>query len=99
MKLRMKKMPRPLDCSRFSGASGSATSTGSKPSPSSVMRMTSAVGAAAGSSENSTVTSFEGSKRLPCLMALITDSRTDTPTQCVASSSRPPIALNRSLTT
>ena len=33
MKLRMKKMPRPLDLSRFSGASGSAISSGSKPSP------------------------------------------------------------------
>ena len=99
MKLRMKKMPRPLERSRFSGASGSATSTGSKPSPSSVMRITSAVGAAAGSSENSTVTRFEGSKRLPCLMALITDSRTETPTQWMASSSSPPSALRRSLTT
>ncbi len=63
------------------------------------MRMTSAAGAAAGSSENSTVTTFEGSKRFPCLMALITDSRTDTPTQWMASSSSPPIALTRSLTT
>ena len=35
MKLRMKKMPRPLDLRRFSGARGSATSSGSKPSPSS----------------------------------------------------------------
>ena len=33
MKLRMKKMPRPLDLRMFSGASGSATSSGSKPSP------------------------------------------------------------------
>ncbi len=33
MKLRMKKMPRPLDLSMFSGASGSATSSGSKPAP------------------------------------------------------------------
>ena len=33
IRLRMKKMPRPLDFSRFSGASGSAISTGSKPSP------------------------------------------------------------------
>src|SRR5262249_17390538 len=33
MKLRMRKMPRPLDFSRFSGASGSAISSGSNPSP------------------------------------------------------------------
>src|SRR5262249_24427006 len=33
MKLRMRKIPRPLDFSRFSGASGFATSSGSKPSP------------------------------------------------------------------
>ena len=33
MRLRMKKMPRPLDFSRFSGASGSAIATGSKPLP------------------------------------------------------------------
>ena len=33
MKLRMKKMPRPLDLSRFSGASGSGSDSGSKPSP------------------------------------------------------------------
>ncbi len=33
MKLRMRKMPRPLDFRRFSGASGSATCSGSKPSP------------------------------------------------------------------
>ena len=31
MKLRMKKMPRPLDLSMFSGASGSATSLGLEP--------------------------------------------------------------------
>ena len=35
MKLRIRKMPRPLLFSMFSGASGSATSSGSKPSPSS----------------------------------------------------------------
>ena len=33
MKLRMKKMPRPLDRRRFSGASGSATAAGSNPGP------------------------------------------------------------------
>ena len=37
----------------------------------------------------STSTSFVGSWRLPCLMALMTDSRTATPTQCWASSSSP----------
>ena len=33
MKLRIRKMPRPLDLSRFSGSSGLATCSGSKPSP------------------------------------------------------------------
>ncbi len=33
MKLRMKKMPRPLDLRRFSGASGSATSSRLEPLP------------------------------------------------------------------
>ena len=33
MKLRMKKMPRPLDLRRFSGTSGSSTVWGSKPLP------------------------------------------------------------------
>ena len=31
MKLRMRKMPRPLDLSRFSGARGSGRSSGSRP--------------------------------------------------------------------
>ena len=44
MKLRMKKMPRPLDLRRFSGARGSATSSGSKPSPSSSTRTISSPG-------------------------------------------------------
>ena len=48
MKLRMKKMPRPLDLRRFSGASGSATSSGSKPSPWSRTRTISSPGCAAG---------------------------------------------------
>ena len=89
MKLRMKKMPRPLDLRMFSGASGSATSSGSKPSPWSSTRTTSSLGSATGAKVNSTVTSLSESSRLPCLMALMTDSRTATPTQWTASSSRP----------
>ena len=48
MKLRMKKMPRPLDFRMFSGASGSATSSGSKPSPWSSTRTTSSLGVGGG---------------------------------------------------
>ena len=44
MKLRMKKMPRPLDLRRFSGARGSAISSGSKPSPWSSTRTISSPG-------------------------------------------------------
>ena len=91
MKLRMKKIPRPLALSRFSGASGSGSSSGSKPSPWSRTRMSSSVGAADGVMVKSSSTSFAASNRLPCLIALITDSRTATPTQCWASSSRPSI--------
>src|SRR5215217_2834211 len=43
MKLRMRKMPRPLDFSMFSGASGSAMLSGSKPSPSSRTAITSSL--------------------------------------------------------
>jgi hypothetical protein len=60
MKLRMRKMPRPLDFSRFSGASGSASVSGSKPSPSSRTRIdSSAISEAAVS--NSTKTRFDAS--------------------------------------
>ena len=41
---------------------------------------------------NSTNTCLARSLRLPCLMALITHSRTATPTQCRASSSRARVA-------
>ena len=89
MKLRMKKMPRPLDFRRFSGASGLATSSTSNPSPWSMTLTTSSVGWSDGMNANSMVTCLASSRRLPCLMALITDSRTATPTQWMASSSRP----------
>src|SRR5262249_19578221 len=81
MKLRMKKMPRPLDLRMFSGWRGSATSSGSNPSPSSRTRTTSSVGASRGVKANSIVTRLVGCSRLPCLMALMTDSRTATPIQ------------------
>ena len=97
MKLRMKKMPRPLDLRMFSGASGSATSSGSKPSPWSRTRTTSSPGSRTGVKVNSTVTSLSGCSRLPCLMALMTDSRTATPIQWTVSSSRPAIWPMRSL--
>ena len=48
MKLRMRKMPRPLDLSRFSGSSGSATVSGSKPSPWSRTRIVSSGTSASG---------------------------------------------------
>ena len=48
MKLRMKKMPRPLDFRRFSGASGSGSSSGSKPSPWSRTRIDELAGGAGG---------------------------------------------------
>ena len=44
MKLRMKKIPRPLDFRMFSGASGSAISSGSNPWPWSSTRTTNSVG-------------------------------------------------------
>src|SRR5262245_41305884 len=81
MKLRIRKMPRPLDLRMFSGASGSATSSGTKPSPWSSMRITSSSEAVGGTGLNSTMTRLLGSFLLPCLMALTTDSRTATDTQ------------------
>ena len=47
--------------------------------------------------EYSTVTGLAGSSLLPCLMALMTDSRTATPIQCTASSSKPARFPMRSL--
>ncbi len=72
--------------------------SGSKPSPSSRTQTIISVGVAAGTNMNSIVTNFASSDRFPCLMALITDSRTATPTQCTESSSRPAICPMRSLT-
>ena len=40
-------------------------------------------------SANSTCTILRCVVRLPCLIALMTDSRTATPTQCIESSSNP----------
>ena len=57
------------------------------------------VGSATGANANSTVTSLPGCSRLPCLMALMTDSRTATPIQCTVSSSIPASWPTRSLTT
>jgi hypothetical protein len=48
---------------------------------------------------NSTNTCFAASLRLPCLIALITDSRIATLTQCNASSSSPTSRAMWSLTT
>ena len=92
-------MPRPLDFRRFSGASGSATSSGSKPSPSSRTRMTSSDGRSAGDAVNSTLTRLVSSLLLPCLIALATDSRTAMLIQCSASSSKPTMRDMWSLTT
>ena len=73
MKLRMRKMPRPLDLSRFSGASGLATVSGSKPSPWSRTRMVEfGTRVAVHGVSNSTNTCLAASLRLPCLMALMT---------------------------
>src|SRR5207237_84607 len=76
MKLRMRKMPRPLVLRRFSAASGSAMTEGSKPQPSS-RTLTARAGAPASCSEvNSTCTRLRTSLPFPCLIALMTDSRT-----------------------
>ena len=82
-------MPRPLDFSRFSGARGSATSSGSKPSPWSRTTMASSDGWSAGEAVNSTLTRLDSSPLLPCFMALATDSRTAMLIQCSVSSSKP----------
>src|SRR5436190_9355959 len=54
MKFRMRKMPRPLDFNRFSGASGLAMTSGSNPSPWSRTRMFSSGAAGGGGVANST---------------------------------------------
>ena len=100
MKLRMKKMPRPLDFSMFSGASGLATSLGIEPVPLVEDANDELARRVAGRERE-----LDGDElgrdrsRLPCLMALMTDSRTATPIQWTASSSRPAIWPMRSLTT
>src|SRR5688572_27509974 len=100
MKLRIRKIPRPLPFSRFSGASGSGTSAGSNPGPSSRTRITTPCGTSDDSSGvNSTCTRFPTSLRFPCLIALMTDSRTATLTQWRASSSSPARRPMWSLTT
>src|SRR5262245_20661560 len=70
MKLRIRKLPRPLDFSMFSGARGSATSSGSKPSPSSRTLMVRLPDSGSTDVRNSIRTSLLASLRFPCLMAL-----------------------------
>ena len=90
MKLRMKKMPRPLDLSMFSGVERIGdVDRDRSPRPRRAPRRRTPSGVARGVSVNSTVTCLARSSRLPCLMALMTDSRTATLTQCMASSSSP----------
>ena len=72
----MKRMPRPLPFMMFSGASGSAMASGSKPVALVVDADRHVVGSAP--TENSTMTRLARSFWLPCLMALTTDSRTAT---------------------
>ena len=89
MKLRIRKMPRPLAFRMFSGASGSETMSRDRtPRPSSRTRMTMPAASRVERRELD-VHPLASSPALPCLMALMTDSRTATPTQCRASSSRP----------
>ncbi len=91
MKLRMKKMPRPLALRRFSGASGSGKLLGLE-TVTVVANSDEEFGRRVRRSHREVQsTSFDVSKRLPCLMALMTDSLTATPTQCWASSSNPSI--------
>src|SRR5262245_32284510 len=88
MKLRMRKMPRPLPFRMFSGASGSAMLSGSKPAPWSRTRIIIS-GTLSRVVSKVTKTRLDVSWRFPCLIALITHSRMATPTQCAESSSRP----------
>ncbi len=70
----MKKMPRPSTLRRFSWAKGSGMEVGSKPDPWSWMPTSSDFSATL----NKRSTRFSGSRPLPCLIALTTDSRTAT---------------------
>ena len=77
--------PRPESRSRFDFERGSGVLSGSNPLPSSQIRASSVLSFAS----SSTLTFNSGSCLFPCSMALITASRTASPTFRVSSSSNP----------
>jgi len=86
---RMNSRPRPFGLRRFSGASGSRTSSRSKPWPWSRTVVTSRLGTQREASVNSIDTRRVLDSRLPWTIALVTASQTATPRSWASRSAIP----------